>query len=248
MIAPRCKDILNLIPLYVDNLLDERDASIVKEHIDQCEDCKKEADIMMSIMTKTKELPEVKVTPDFSAKVTAKAKLQKAKKQRTFLLHRISSGVAVAAVLALCVVSFDAFDTKETIPENTPVLSAEKVSDKPDIINIPKTEEVQKTPRVIPEKAVVPDESVEVPMDETVESFTPAFFCEAELEYFTIATVEVTEENKTAVEELIKDYEKDDIGYIIPDMNILLRKLNDAGIKVQTEISSELTSDYVTLK
>lgn len=248
MIAPRCKDILNLIPLYIDGLLDEKDASIVKEHIDQCPNCKKEADLMLSIMTKTKELPEVKVTPYFSAKVTAKAKLQKAKKQRTVLLHRISSGVAVAAVLALCVVSFDAFDTKETLPENSPVLSAEKASDKPDIINIPKTEEAQKTTRVIPEKAVVPDESVETPMDETVESFTPAFFCEVELEYFTIATVEVTEENQQTVEELIKDYEKDDTGYIVPDMNILLRKLNEAGIKVKTEVSPDITNDYIIVK
>ena len=245
MNAPRCKDILNLIPLYVDNLLDEEEVLTVKEHIERCPNCKKELDLMMSIMTKTKELPEVKVTPDFSAKVTAKAKLQKAKKQRTVLLHRISSGVAVAAVLALCVVSFDAFDTKETPIENTPVLSAEKASDKPDIINIPKTEEAQKTTRVIPEKTIVPDESAEVPMEENAEEFTPAVFCEVELEYFTIATVEVTEENQQTVEELVKDYEKDDTGYIVPDMNILLRNLNEAGIKVKTEVTPDITNDYL---
>ena len=248
MNAPHCKDILDLIPLYVDNQLDEEEVLMVKEHIDQCENCKKELDLMVSIMTKTKELPEVKASADFSAKVTAKAKHQKAKKQRTVLLRSISSGVAVAAVLALCVVSFDAIDTKEPPIENAPVISAEKTSHSPDIINIPKTEQPQKNTRAIPEKTVVPDESAEIPTEETSEEFTPAFFCEVDLEYHTIATVEITEENTQTVEELINHYEKDGTGYIVPDMNILLRKLNEAGIKVKTEVSPDTTNDYIIVK
>ena len=246
MTTPECKDILNLIPLYVDNLLGEEGSIIVKEHIDQCESCKKEADFMMSIMAKTKELPKVKVSSDFSRKVTAKAKLQKIKNHRTTLLRRISSGVAAAAVLALCVVSFDVIDTKETKPKNSPVLSAENVSES-DISNTPKTEQVKENSRTVQEKVVVSDQAPE-PQGETTEPHMPALFSEVDLEYYTIATVEVTEENAQTVEELIKDYEKDDTGYIVPDMNILLRKLNEAGIKVKTEVSPDIICDYIIIK
>lgn len=245
MNALHCKDILDLIPLYVDNLLDEDEVLMVKEHIDQCENCKKELDLMVSIMTKTKELPEVKASADFSAKVTAKAKHQRTKKQRTVLLRSISSGVAVAAVLALCVVSFDVIDTKETKPQNSPVLSAENVSES-DISNTPKTEQVKETPRTVQEKVVVSDQAPE-PQGKTTEPHMPALFSEVDLEYYTIATVEVTEENAQTVEELIKDYEKDDTGYIVPDMNILLRKLNEAGIKVKTGVSPDITNDYIII-
>ena len=248
MNAPECKDILNLIPLYVDNLLDKEESIIVKEHIGSCHTCKKELDLMMSIITKTKELPRVTVSADFSAKVIAKAKQQKAKKQRSVLLHRISSGVAVAAVLALCVVSFDTFDTKENSVENTPALSAEKVSDTPDIIDIPKTETPRKTPRAIQEKTVVDDKSLEISAEEITEASTPALFSEVDLEYYTTATVEISEENAEIVEELIKNYEKDDTGYIVPDMNILLRKLNEAGIKVSTKVSPDITCDYIIIE
>ena len=247
MNAPECKDIINLIPLYIDGLLDEEES--LKEHIDKCPDCKKELDFMASIMSKTKSLPQVEVAPDFVAKVTAKAKLQKIKKQRLALLRRISSGVAVAAVLALCVVSFDTIDTKETENQNNPAFSAENLSrEVSDIVNIPNTEQKKTAPNRIQEKAVVPDQSTEEIPDRTAESYTPALFSEVDLEYFTIATVEITEENAQTVEELTKDYEKDSFGYIVPDMNILLRKLNEAGIKVKTEVSPDITNDYIIIK
>ncbi len=247
MTTPECKDILNLIPLYVDNLLDEDEVLTVKEHIDRCESCKQELDLMVSIMARTTQLPQVKASSDFSAKVTAKAKLQKVKHHRAALLRRISSGVAVAAVLALCVVSFDVIDEKSTPPENTPVLSAENVSRK-DIINTPKNEQTKENSRAVTEEVAVPDLSTEMLPDETVESYTPALFCEVDLEYYTIATVEITEENELIVNEFIKDYEKDDFGYIVPDMNILLRKLSEAGIKVKTEVSPDKTNDYVIIE
>lgn len=249
MTTPECNDILNLIPLYVDNLLDEEESQKVKEHILSCPECKKEAEFMMSIMSKTKDLPKVVASSDFTAKVVAKANSKKSTKTRTILLRRISSGVAVAAVLTLCVVGLDFIKTETPEPEKSTMLSAEKVSQaSPDIIDIPKTEHSKKTTPNIQEKTVVPDESAETHTDETVESFIPAAMSEIELEYFTIATVELTDENRETVEELIKDYEKDDFGYIVPDMNVLLRKLCDSGIKVTTEVSPDKINDYIIIR
>ena len=247
MNAPRCKDILNLIPLYVDNLLDDEQSIAIKEHIDQCPNCKKELDFMMSVMAKTKELPKVTVSPDFSTKVTAKAKLQKLKKQRAVLLRRISSGVAVAAVLALCVVSFDAFDTKDAEPKTTPILSAENLPES-NINDTPQPKESKGNARAVSEKVAVPDLSSEVLADKSNEAYTPALFSEVELTYYTIATVEITEENEQIVRELTKDYEKDDTGYIVPDMSILLRKFTEAGIKIKTEVSPDITCDYIVIE
>ena len=42
MNAPNCKDILNLIPLYIDNILDSKEKDLVNEHINSCQKCREE--------------------------------------------------------------------------------------------------------------------------------------------------------------------------------------------------------------
>lgn len=210
MNAPECKDIMNLIPLYIDDLLDEKESTAVKEHINQCQSCKRECEFMMSVMTKTKELPRVTAPCDFAARVVAKAKL----KRTSRLLRRISSGVAAAAVLVLCVVNFDVLNSEEQPKENK---------------------------RIIQEKTVTADKP-----DEAAESFTPAFF--SEVERRTIITVEITEENAKILKELTKDYQEDSFGFIVFDMNILLKKLKDGGIEFTTEETTDITNDYIVIK
>ena len=49
------------------------------------------------------------------------------------------------------------------------------------------------------------------------------------------AVITLDDTNRDAVMEILSQYEKDDTGYLIPDINNVLRKIAEQGIQVQTE-------------
>jgi hypothetical protein len=63
----------------------------------------------------------------------------------------------------------------------------------------------------------------------------------------TKATITLDDTNRDAVMEILSQYGKDDIGYLIPDINNVLRKIAELGIQVQTE-SCELEHNYIIIK
>lgn len=108
-----CTNILNLIPLYIDNMLSEEEHDIVCEHIAGCSDCRKEYEMMKSIMVSAGSLPEIDVPEGFHENLMEKIRVaaKDAPKRRTLIPWRRATGfVAAAAVVALSVVSYLSLD------------------------------------------------------------------------------------------------------------------------------------------
>lgn len=113
-----CTNIVNLIPLYIDNMLSEEENDIVCEHIANCESCRNEYAFLKSIMAGTNNLPEIEVPNDFHENLMAKIRAEqkgKAVHKRRFLGWRSFAGIAAAAaVVAVSVVSYLNLDGNET--------------------------------------------------------------------------------------------------------------------------------------
>lgn len=258
-----CKNVLNLIPLYIDNMLSDQETDMIYRHLDSCESCKKEFEIMNSLMGKTKNLPQVDVPTDFHKNLMTKVEpLARAKKAKRYLaLRRLGTGVAVAAVIALSVVAFNNLSTPQnsTDPDRY-IKSSPDVSENPTNKIVPESKQstiyeneissditdVQTLkPEMVLEKdfssgggsSAVPktDEILEIKLDDESQSYT-------------IATITVPDESLGEVLELLSSYEKDDKGYIIPDIKPILRKLAESGITVDAVTSDTITKNYIIIK
>ncbi len=130
-----CKEILNLIPLYADNVLAESEKDMVRRHIDSCKKCKQEFQFMTSIVSTAAELPEISVPDDFHKKLIAKAAVSARRKRtkRLSLYKQIGTVAAVAAVFALCVVSFGNMEKQPNIATNPDdyIVETPKASENP---------------------------------------------------------------------------------------------------------------------
>lgn len=64
-----CKDVCNLLPLYIDNMLSDEEMTQISEHLAQCSACRKEYELLKGILRQTEELPKLEVSEEFSAKL-----------------------------------------------------------------------------------------------------------------------------------------------------------------------------------
>lgn len=105
-----CTNILNLIPLYIDNMLSDEENDIVCEHIQECASCRGEYEFLKSIMAGAKSLPEIEVPKDFHetlmSKVRAEAKGQKLHRHKFSGWRSFAGIAAAAAVVAVSIVSY----------------------------------------------------------------------------------------------------------------------------------------------
>lgn len=67
-------------------------------------------------------------------------------------------------------------------------------------------------------------------------------------ETFTVAKISPDEESLDAISQILSAYEKDDTGYIVPDINETLRKISELGIEVNAETSDTYTQNYIILE
>ena len=109
-----CKNIQNLIPLYLDNMLSDEENDMVRNHIASCDACKAEYELMASIMQTAASLPELNVPEGFHEKLMEKVKAEAESKQERRIYARswrkVSGFAAAAAVIAVSVVSFMQLD------------------------------------------------------------------------------------------------------------------------------------------
>ena len=121
-----CANIINLIPLYIDNELTEEESRIVREHIAACPHCRQECEMMQSIVRKTKNLLKMDVPEGFHARLMQQIQREEVQKRKIALPWRNAMGlVAAAAVVAVSVVSYLNLDRTTQTPNPDVYLSEE---------------------------------------------------------------------------------------------------------------------------
>ena len=76
----KCEMIRDLLPLYVDNLCSEETKLLVEDHLEQCPECRKALDNMIS------EIPSLKIEPPSSEQLSPFKKIKKQNQIRTLLI------------------------------------------------------------------------------------------------------------------------------------------------------------------
>lgn len=267
-----CKNILNLIPLYMDNVLSEEETNIVSRHLKTCESCKKELKFMNSIKNSTAALPGINPSADFHKTLMEKAeKMQKAKKARKFIiLRRTGAGVAAAAVVALCLVNFTNINNnqKSTTPDEYTAPSSD-VSETPVSLTAPLPEDISvpadnaaiakpqpKTEKVEPASTEqAPTPPVEVPISGGGSSAkAPEYKTDTSIpsmlsidETYTIATITVTDEIREAAMEILASYDQDEKGYKVVEINTVIRQLAELGATVETVCDNTISTNYIII-
>ena len=258
-----CKDIIDLIPLYIDNVLENDINSKVQEHLKYCKDCNQEFLFLSKISKSFQEIPDVNISENFHKNLMTKAAKQQAKKRakRMVLLRRSSAGVAAAAVVALSVVGFSNLNNTRTDIDST----SYSVTPTSDTISVP----VDKTaPSVQNKESAAPVAATEEKARQniTYDSFgdentapsgggsTAKYALAAPSSLPTEesvgdltcmkAAITLDDTNRDTVMEILSQYEKDEIGYLVPDINVVLRKIAELGIQVRTE-NCELAHNYI---
>ena len=255
-----CKNILDLIPLYIDNMLSEEETDIARKHLDFCENCRKEFNFMQSLTKTTKNLPEIDVPADFHNKLMSQINAKKAK--HYLMLKRVSTVAAAAAVIALSVVAVSNFDITQNATHLDQYITDTNVSDSPVSMDSP-DEKNDKTDNVT-EIAEQSFNAAEPAKSETTESFSgggsaaanvktndlnaPASISLDEESNFKTATIILNDDNKNAALEILSSYEKDEIGYIVADIDSVTRKLSELGIDVAVEIDIDSTTNHIIVK
>lgn len=109
MATSDCEKILELIPLYLDNMLSDEENDMVREHIENCLDCEKELSFMKAVMGSAHTLTAPNLPADFHEKLMEQVEKEVRpvrKNYRAMLRRSFMSVAAAAAVVALSVVSF----------------------------------------------------------------------------------------------------------------------------------------------
>lgn len=271
-----CKNILNLIPLYIDNVLSEEENDIVLRHINSCKLCKKEHEFMVSLMRNTHELPAIEVPSDFHKNIMVKAQniLRAKTARRMTYLKRGSAGFAAAAVIALSVVTYSNLGKTEkgaipddfaftVSPSSQPSESPSPVVD--ENINQRIQVPVQKEKNILADAQEGPAEpssgsgggsaaasaptldiAAEIKQDETLLTEATTFL-EKKPE-FTKTVIMTNEENHAAVLDILSIYEKDGIGYKVENINEVTRKLAELGCVAKATADDTLSTNYIVLK
>ena len=271
-----CEKILSLIPLYIDGMVSESEKEKVYLHLNSCQKCKKEFELISALVSTAGEIAEISLPADFHKnlmmKVEAKARSKKAKHHLT--LRRIGTGAVAAAVLALSVVTFSNVGNEGNEKNSDQyLLSPSDVSKSPiskEIENSAQTaktrEESEKNNRkdttlhdVAKENSSADNEKTNINQifagNESIKTEDKKDDAQAVLVVetdedttYTIATVSAEESEKEKVSEILSCYEKDEIGYKVSDIKKIIKSLKDLGVTVILEESMKVTQDYIIIK
>ena len=250
MANPDCKDVLNLIPLYIDNMLSKKESDIVSQHIKSCKKCKEELALMKSLTRSIKDTLEVDLPEDFHKKLMMRVEndLRRKKTLRNIFMRRIGAGVAAAAALVLSLVALSDFVPHHD-KQNSDIYLASDLSKNPINITAPTKESkalpidnTDKKPHEATQKsndAPLPDKAeANLPVSISLDENTPCVF----------ATVSAKEDIKSAVLEILSSYEKDETGYIVNDFDDAIARLKELGAKITFKTDDALSNNYIVLE
>ncbi len=265
-----CEHILNLIPLYIDNMLSEEENDILCEHIKTCRECKKEVEFLKSVTSVAGEIPEIEVPKDFHERLMNKIAMEEKPKKRFGIVAFRRSAISFAAAAAVIALSVTAHfnlpqntDTKDvdditpvetSVSEQEPVMKKEstKKTVKPKISK-PKAKTVQGAEEPKAEPKIVKNEQETVSPEGNMLSVILDDYddkdIETKVQMRQIVSVTLDGDEYEKAEEILKDFEKDDTGYKIYDnLEDTLAKLSELdGFSSQAEQSDEIECDYIVL-
>lgn len=120
-----CEDARLLLSLYIENMLSDEEMTQVREHLAECDSCQSEYALLKGIMETTKELPELEVSAEFSARLHSgleKAAAERGSEQPTLFRQRrwrvMPVVAAGAAVIALSVFALSRLPGTEQFIQN----------------------------------------------------------------------------------------------------------------------------------
>ena len=82
MANQECEKIRKLLPLYIDNMLSDKECDEVLKHLDKCPDCKNEYNYLKAIIGTAKEIPQKELSQDFHKNLMEKVKTKSQKKKK----------------------------------------------------------------------------------------------------------------------------------------------------------------------
>jgi len=257
---PDCEKILNLIPLYIDNMLSDEENDQVIRHLKTCTACQNEFKYLKSIINTTKDIPKVELPSNFHKNLMEKAEIiKKAKQKKRYLIFkRAGAYVAAAAVVVLSFVTFGEFINPKDEPTTDRYLTSE-ISPEPysyeekDSKTKPTSDktgeylyDVSKSPKT--DNATEEREKTHNTRQEDLSQVPASISIDDEEITYATATVEVTEEIKEEVLKILSQYEEDENGYIVPDIDDAVEKIKNLGAIVEFKTDSANTQNYIVVK
>ena len=251
MANKECEKIRNLIPLYIDSMLSDKDADEVLKHLDKCPDCKNEYNYLKAIIGTAKEIPQKEPSSDFHKNLMEKVKTKSHKKKKHYItLRHISAGVAVAAAVAISFVALGEMDEPKEM-ELTNRFITSRVSDEPVQKDAdkstkhsykPEQKNVNKKPSSDSENTVIEEK---VPKEQQIPATASL---DEETKIYKSAMVTVTEDIRDEIAEILSDFEKDETGYKVEDIDSVIEKLKELGASVIITNDSTNVQNYIVVK
>lgn len=257
MANTECEKIRNLIPLYIDNMLSDGETDKVLKHLEKCPDCCNEYNYLKAIIGATKNIPQKEMPSDFHKNLMEKvSSVALLKKKRYITLRHISAGVAAAAVIAISFVALgETGEPKEM--ELTDQFITSRLSDEPiqkesgnDMLTDNSLEADKKNINSAESKvAEIPKNTATEEKEMQAAQQIPAnISLDEETMTYKTTTVSVTEDNREAVLEILSEFEKDEIGYIIKDIKGVIEKLKETGASIMISDDDTKTQSYIIVK
>lgn len=247
-----CEKICKLLPLYIDNMLSDEDTDEVLKHLDKCPDCKNEYSYLKAIISTAKEIPQKEHSSDFHKNLMEKVKSEANKKKKRYItLRHISAGVAAAAVIAISFVALGEINEPKEM-NLTDQLITSRLSDAPvqkdanksiDDSFASKEKDVSKKTYQNSKNTIVEEKETR-----TEEQIPASVSLDEELKEHKTVTVTVTEDIRDEIAEILSDFEKDDVGYIVEDIESVVKKLKETGASIKTINDSDDMQNHVVIK
>lgn len=252
MANQECEKIRKLLPLYIDNMLSDKDGDDILKHFDKCPDCKIEYNYLKAIIGTAKEIPQKELSSDFHKNLMEKVRIQSHKKKKPYItLRHISAGVAAAAVIAISFVALGEISEPEEMNLTNQFITS-RLSDEP----VQKDAEKPKDNSFVSEENNVNKKTsqdskntvIEEKEIKTEEQIAASVSLDEEVKTYKTVTVTVTEGIRDEIEEFLSDFKKDDVGYIVEDIEGVVEKLKEINAIVKIINNSTNTQNYIVIK
>ena len=128
-----CKEVQEMLSVYIDGELTEAEAASVKVHLSECESCNKDYEFLKNITETAQSLPALMVSDALHASIMSRVQTEgskpKIKRIPAGMWRKVSTVAMAAAVIALSVVSLN------SLPEH-PMSTPEDMTEKGAVVQV----------------------------------------------------------------------------------------------------------------